>query len=96
VRFRKNSFAFRSKYFQRATESDSSYALASAWLSRVRNWQANTGTIPAEESRRAAREAVERALALNPNLAQAHIQMGRIKQQIDLDWVGADAIPAGG
>jgi len=79
------------KYFQRATELDSSYALAWVWLSRVRNWQANTGAIPAEEGRRAAREAVERALALNPNLAQAHIQMGRIKQQIDLDWVGADA-----
>jgi TolB-like protein/DNA-binding winged helix-turn-helix (wHTH) protein/Tfp pilus assembly protein PilF len=79
------------KHFQRATELDSSYALAWVWLSRVRNWQANTGAIPAEEGRRAAREAVERALALNPNLAQAHIQMGRIKQQIDLDWVGADA-----
>ena len=79
------------KYFQRATELDSSYALAWVWLSRVRNWQANTGAIPAQEGRRAAREAVERALALNPNLAQAHIQMGRIKQQIDLDWVGADA-----
>jgi TolB-like protein/DNA-binding winged helix-turn-helix (wHTH) protein/cytochrome c-type biogenesis protein CcmH/NrfG len=79
------------KYFQRATELDSSDALAWVWLSRVRNWQANTGAVSAEESRRAAREAVERALELNPNLAEAHIQMGRIKQQIDLDWVGADA-----
>jgi hypothetical protein len=26
-------------------------------------------------------------LALNPNLlAEAHIQMGRIKQQLDFDW----------
>src|SRR6202041_1675001 len=40
---------------------------------------------------RLAREAVERALALNPNLAQAHSQMGRIKEQVDFDWVGADA-----
>lgn len=64
---------------------------APLWLSRVRNWQANTGAIPAEEGRRAARQADERALALNPNLAAAHIQMGRIKQQVDLDWVGADA-----
>jgi tetratricopeptide (TPR) repeat protein len=28
---------------------------------------------------------------LNPNLAEAHAQMGRIKQQVDFDWVGADA-----
>ncbi len=34
---------------------------------------------------------MERALALNQNLAEAHIQMGRIKQQLDFDWAGADA-----
>ena len=38
-----------------------------------------------------AREAVQRALALNPNLAAAHTQMGRIKRQLDFDWAGGDA-----
>jgi tetratricopeptide (TPR) repeat protein len=28
---------------------------------------------------------------LNPNLAEAHAQMGRIKQQVDYDWAGANA-----
>src|SRR4029077_16223869 len=56
------------KYFERATQLDPSYALAWAWLSRARNWQANEGLIPMEEGRRLAREAVERALGLNPNL----------------------------
>ncbi|HET7105326.1 MAG TPA: winged helix-turn-helix domain-containing protein, partial [Candidatus Acidoferrum sp.] len=79
------------KYFERATQLDPSYALAWAWLSRARNWQANQGLIPMEEGRGLAREAVERALSLNPNLAKAHIEMGRLKQQIDFDWVGADA-----
>jgi predicted Zn-dependent protease len=60
-------------------------------LSRVRNWQVNIDLIPAEEGQRLAREAVERALALNPNLAEAHVQMGRIKEQADFDWAGADA-----
>src|SRR5207302_2745369 len=78
------------KYYERATQLDPSYALAWVWLSRVRNWQANAGLIPAEEGHRLAREAVERALALNPNLAEAHAQMGRIKRQDDFDWVGAD------
>jgi TolB-like protein/DNA-binding winged helix-turn-helix (wHTH) protein len=79
------------KYFERAAQLDPSYALAWVGLSRARNWQANTSVIPAEEGHRLAREAVERALALNPNLAEAHAQMGRIKQQVDFDWVGADA-----
>ena len=79
------------KYFERATQIDPSYALAWAWLSRARNWQADEGLIPMEEGRRLSREAIERALALNPNLVAAHAQMGRIKQQVDYDWAGADA-----
>ena len=79
------------KYYERATQLDPSYALAWVGLSRVRNWQANAGLIPAEDGHRLAREAVERALALNPNLAEAHVQMGRIKQQVDFDWAGAHA-----
>jgi TolB-like protein/DNA-binding winged helix-turn-helix (wHTH) protein len=79
------------KYFERATQLDPSYALAWVGLSQARKWQAVTGLIPAEEGNRLAREAVERALALNPNLAEAHAQMGRIKQQVDFDWTGADA-----
>jgi Tfp pilus assembly protein PilF len=79
------------KYFERATQLDPSYALAWIGLSRARKWQAVTGLIPTEEGYRVAREAVERALALNPNLADAHTQMGRIKQQVDFDWAGADA-----
>ena len=79
------------KYYEQATQLDPSYALAWVGLSRARKWQAVTGRIPKEEGYRLAREAVERALALNPNLAEAHVQMGRIKQQVDFDWAGADA-----
>jgi TolB-like protein/DNA-binding winged helix-turn-helix (wHTH) protein/cytochrome c-type biogenesis protein CcmH/NrfG len=78
------------KYFERATQLDPEYALAWVWLSRTRNWQVNEGLIPKEEGRRQAREAIDRALALNPNLAEAYNQMGRLKRYIDLDWVGAD------
>ena len=79
------------KYYERATQLDPSYALAWVGLSRVRKWQAMTGRIPTEEGYRLAREEVERALVLNPNLAAAHTQMYRIKQQVDFDWAGADA-----
>jgi TolB-like protein/DNA-binding winged helix-turn-helix (wHTH) protein/Tfp pilus assembly protein PilF len=79
------------KYFERATQLDPSYALAWAYLSRARNWQANESLIPMEEGRRLAREAVERALSLNPGLADAHAQMGRLKITVDYDWAGANA-----
>ncbi len=78
------------KYFERATQLDPSYALAWVGLSRARNWQAEVGLIPMDEGRRLAREAVEWALVLKPNLAEAYVQMGRIKQQVDFDWAGAD------
>jgi len=77
------------KYYERATQPDPSNALAWVGLSRVRNLQVNTALIPAEEGHRLARQAVERALALNPDLPEAHTQMGRIKQQVDFDWAGA-------
>jgi TolB-like protein/DNA-binding winged helix-turn-helix (wHTH) protein len=78
-------------YFERATQLDPSYSLAWAGLSRVRLWEVNIDLLPAEEGHRLAREAVERALTLNPNLAQAHAQMARVKEQVDFDWAGADA-----
>ena len=79
------------KYYERATQLDPSFALAWVGLSRVRKWQASRELIPTAEGYRLAREAIERALALNPNLAVAHTQMGRIRQQVDFDWAGADA-----
>jgi len=79
------------KYYERATQLDPSYALAWAGLSGVLQWQASRGIIRAEDGNRLARQAVERALALNPNLATAHAQMGRLKQRVDFDWAGADA-----
>ncbi|WP_082662006.1 winged helix-turn-helix domain-containing protein [Terracidiphilus gabretensis] len=86
-----NDADMAAKYYERAIQLDPSYALAWVGLSRIRNWQVNIDVLPAEEGHRLAREAVERALALNPNLAEAHAQMGRIQQQADFDWAGADA-----
>jgi tetratricopeptide (TPR) repeat protein len=79
------------RYYERATQLDPSYALAWVGLSRARNWQAEEGLIPRDEGRRLSREAIERALALNPNLGEAYDQMARIKRYVDLDWAGADA-----
>src|SRR5580704_3572951 len=78
------------RYYERATQLDPSYALAWVGLSRARYWQANAGIVPTAEGQRLAREAIERALALNPNLAAAHAQMGRLQRQVDFDWAAAN------
>ena len=83
------------RFYERATQLDPSYALAWVGLSRARYRQANVGDVPNGEGQRLAREAVERALVLDPNLAAAHAQMGRLKRQVDFDWVGADTSSSG-
>src|SRR5882762_3142692 len=79
------------RYFERATQLDPSSALAWVGLARARRWQAVQGLIPSAEGQRLAREAVERALSLNPNLAAAHAEVARLKLFVDFDLLGADA-----
>jgi eukaryotic-like serine/threonine-protein kinase len=77
-------------YFEQALNLDPAYAPAWALLAGVRLQQADTGYVPADEGHRRAREAAERAVALDPNLASAHAQLGWV-QISDWDWSGADA-----
>jgi TolB-like protein/DNA-binding winged helix-turn-helix (wHTH) protein/lipoprotein NlpI len=78
-------------YYEQATQLDSSYAPAWVGLSRALFRQADRGLVPLTEGRRRAREAAEQALTLDPNLAEAHVQIGQIKRQADWDWTGANA-----
>jgi TolB-like protein/DNA-binding winged helix-turn-helix (wHTH) protein/Tfp pilus assembly protein PilF len=78
------------RYYERATQLDPSYARAWVGLSVARFDQVSKGTMTAKEGQPLAREAVDRALALDPNLAEVHTQIGRIKLSFDFDWVGAD------
>jgi tetratricopeptide (TPR) repeat protein len=47
--------------------------------------------MPVDEASSKARKEVEKALELDPNLAEAYAAMGRIKRNYDWDWTGADA-----
>ena len=78
------------RYYERATQLDPSYARAWVGLSLARFDQVSKGTVPSKEGQPLAREAVDRALALDPNLAEVYTQIGRIKLSFDFDWVGAD------
>jgi len=78
-------------YFEQAIKLDPGYAPAWAGLALTRSYQAGAGYLPVEEGLPKAREAAERAMALDANLAEAHAAMGRIKTEYDWDWAGADA-----
>jgi TolB-like protein/Tfp pilus assembly protein PilF len=80
------------QFSTQATELDPRYALA--WSALSRAW-AVIGAVylegaPAAEADAKAREAVDRALALSPDLAGAHIARGYLLQHIDFDWRAAE------
>jgi TolB-like protein/class 3 adenylate cyclase len=78
-------------YFQQAVQLDPEYALAWAGLSRGNANEAGNGWAPLAEGFARARAAAERALALDPDLAEGHAALGRIQMLYDWDWKGADA-----
>jgi len=79
------------EYLQQALAKNPEFALAWMELSRAYQRQADVGWSPALEGYRRAREAGERAVALERDLAEAHAQMARIKMSYDWDWQGAGA-----
>ena len=78
-------------YFRQARERDPDYAPAWAGLSQAYARQADNGYVPIADGYRRAREAAEKALALDPQLADAHLAMGRIQKVYDWDWAASDA-----
>ncbi len=78
-------------YFRRSRERDPGYAPAWAGLSRAYAQQADNGFVPAADGYGRAREAAEKALALDPQLADAHLAMGWVQLLYDWDWAAADA-----
>lgn len=76
-------------YHRQAIGLDPKYAPAWAALSRAYNVHAGAyGPVKEYDD---ARDAGERALQLDPNLAGAHAAIGDVKLYHDWDWAGADA-----
>jgi serine/threonine protein kinase/Tfp pilus assembly protein PilF len=78
-------------YFDQAIKLDRGYAPAWVGLGEAHIWQANEGDAPVEEGFGKAQVEVERALALNADLGEAHSAMGEIKFFHDWEWTAADA-----
>ena len=78
-------------YLRRALALDPGHALAWVALSGALAFQAGYGWLALEKGYGEAREAAQRALALEPDLPEAHSCLGRVQLLFEWDWAGADA-----
>jgi tetratricopeptide (TPR) repeat protein len=80
-------------FYSQAIATDPRYALA--WSGLSRSWTALSGNYlegaHAQEAYAKAREAADRALALAPDLAAAHLARAAVLEFADFDWRGAEA-----
>ena len=77
-------------FYEEALRIDAGYARSWVGLSKAHSSQADAGYVPVGDGYARARAEAQRALALDPTLAEAHAQMGWIKRVYDWDWSGAD------
>ncbi len=78
-------------YLERALRLDPGFARAWVGLAVGHQLQANRGDIPLAAGYEKARQEAARATELDPQLAEAHAETGRIRATHDWDWEGADA-----
>jgi len=76
-------------YLREALEIDPEFALGWAELARAHAVQAGKAWAPFEEGYAHSREAVDKALSIEPELPEAHALLGRIKSAYELDMKGA-------
>jgi adenylate cyclase len=75
-------------YLHKALKEDPNYAQAWALMSAVLSQQGEYGYVPVISARHDSRHAAERALELDPTLANAHVAMGRYLIINELDLSG--------
>lgn len=89
-RFTPQDMMAAQQYYQHAVELDPEYALAWYGLSKLCGFQAQAGIISPQEARDNCLPPIERALALDPELAEAHLGYGSHMTWQRFDWDAAD------
>lgn len=77
--------------FQKAIQVDPGYALAYAGLARAYSERDIWGGLGLGHSAREVRAATQKALELDPGIAEAHLSLGYVHFFYDWDWLGAEA-----
>ncbi len=78
------------EHFEQAIRIDPSYAPAYAGLADCYNILVNYSTLPAKDAFPKAKEAAEKALALDERLAEAHAALAFIHFQWEWNWLDAE------
>jgi TolB-like protein len=76
--------------FQRSLDLDPSFAAAADGLAGAYFVLGQWGFMPAADAFERCRRAAELALKLDPNLANAHLQLSEVHRAADRDWPAAD------
>jgi TolB-like protein/Tfp pilus assembly protein PilF/DNA-binding winged helix-turn-helix (wHTH) protein len=78
------------EYFQQALEKDPNYALPYAGLARAYQVAHSRVLLPRNVAITRAKAAAEKALEIDPTLAEAHNSLALIRYEHDWDWSGAE------
>jgi len=79
------------KYFKQAEEKDPSYALAYSGLADSYALLCDIGAVAPNEDMPHAKQAAERALEIDPGLAEGYTSRAFVKLAYDWDWRGAES-----
>lgn len=79
------------KYFQEAEEKDPSYALAYSGLADSYALLSDIGVVKPSDEMPKAKAAAQKAVDVDPTLAEAYTSRAFVKLAYDWDWLGAEA-----
>ena len=77
------------RHFRDALALDPGFALAHTGVARCYTHLGTSGRLPGEEADPAAQEAAQRAIELNPEIAESHISLGLVRLFYDWDLAAA-------
>lgn len=78
------------EHFEQSLELDQEFAVSWQQLAASYADMTVAGMLPTREGIRLAKDAVNRALELNPTLASAYYILGTVRTNFDRDWEGAE------
>jgi serine/threonine-protein kinase len=87
----KEAFDKSIDFFEQALKIDQNYTLAYVGLTKAYFSLGQRGFWLPEESRQKAEWAALKAVELDDSLAEAHTQLGNMKEALNWDWAGAEA-----
>jgi serine/threonine protein kinase/TolB-like protein/Tfp pilus assembly protein PilF len=77
-------------YFNQSIEKDPNYALAYVGLADAYLVLPEYGSMASSVAAPRTKEALSKALEIDPDLAEAHASLGLMKQNFEWDWAGAE------